>query len=117
MRLVDRPYTRPNACAAKPHIGQTAEGERWVDTTAEISGFDNHVYLCETSVREAAGVLGLTFVTDDDFTSVVDELDAVTAERDELAEKVAELEHFKASVHVAIGAPPEPPTPKGKAKP
>ncbi len=116
MREVERPYTRPNACAAKPHIGQTAEGERWVDTTAEISGFDNHVYLCETSIREAAATLKLTFVDDDDFAAVVDELDAVTAERDELAAKNAELEHFKASVYVAIGKPdPDKPEPGDKS--
>lgn len=60
MRLVDRPYFRPQHCAAIPHRGQTATeaGERWVDTGAEMPGFDNHVYLSETAVVEAARLLG-----------------------------------------------------------
>lgn len=44
-------------CAALPYLGQTAGG-RWVDTGSEMPGFDNHVYLHESSVYEAARLLG-----------------------------------------------------------
>ena len=58
MRLVERPVFKPHHCAALPQRGQTAAGERWVDTGNELSGFDNHVYLSETAVREAGKLLG-----------------------------------------------------------
>lgn len=120
MRVVDRPYTRPNACAAKPHIGQTAEAERWVDTGAELNGFDNHVYLCETSVREAAAALDLTLVDDEEYVGVIRELEAA---QNTIAEQYFELEElraFKDSVYIAIGRKPEhgePSEPETEPKP
>lgn len=58
MRLVARPYCRPMHCAAIPFIGQTAVDERWIDTGSEMPGFDNHVYLSATAVRQAMETLG-----------------------------------------------------------
>lgn len=87
MRLVERPVTRPQHCAAIPHRGQTAVGERWIDTGSELPGFDNHVYLSETAVLEAARVLGHPSQK---------QLDAAVAERDEA---LGELE--KALVELA----------------
>lgn len=120
MRVVDRPYTRPNACAAKPHIGQTAEGERWVDTGAELNGFDNHVYLCETSVREAAAALDLTLVDDEEYVAVIREAEAANLVAAKLQAELDELRAFKDSVYIAIGRKPEhgePPEPKTEPKP
>lgn len=57
-RVVDRPTIKPAHCAALVHRGPTAVGERWVDTGAEMPGFDNHVYLSETAVNLAAKALG-----------------------------------------------------------
>lgn len=109
MRQVDRPYTRPNVCAAKPHIGPAGHpAERWVDTTAELSGFDNHVYLCETSIREAAATLGLEFVDDAGYEASMAELDDAVQERDELAAKLADLEAFRDSVNIVVQAKAKP---------
>lgn len=58
MRVVDRPAIRPMHCAAIPFLGQAAENERWIDTGAEMPGFDNHVYLSATAVRQAMCLLG-----------------------------------------------------------
>ncbi|HZA18920.1 MAG TPA: hypothetical protein VE645_18920 [Pseudonocardiaceae bacterium] len=55
---MDRPHCRPMHCAAIPFIGQTAVGERWIDTGSEMPGFDNHVYLSATAVRQAWELLG-----------------------------------------------------------
>ena len=60
MREVDRPAIRPMHCAAIPFLGQTAEGERWIDTGSEMPGFDNHVYLSATAVRQCMSILGYT---------------------------------------------------------
>jgi hypothetical protein len=79
MRIVDRPVTRPQHCAAIPHRGQTAEGERWIDTGSELPGFDNHVYLSETAVLEAARLLGHPSQK---------QLDDAIAERDEALEEL-----------------------------
>lgn len=59
MREVARPNIKPQHCAAIPHITSVTEGMRWVDTGAEMPGFDNHVYLSEQAIREAGQVLGL----------------------------------------------------------
>jgi hypothetical protein len=58
MRVVDKPVKRPMHCAAIPFLGQVAEGERWVDPGVEMPGFDNHVYLSATAVRQASAALG-----------------------------------------------------------
>lgn len=89
MRVVDRPYSRPHRCAALPYVGQTKRGIRWIDTGCELPGFDNHVYLSETAVVEAARLLG--WPAPGEFRRAVGErdaalaeLEAVRAERDEL---------------------------------
>lgn len=58
MRLVARPTFRPQLCAATLKGPAGSPAERWVDTGLEMPGFDNHVYLCETAVVEAARLLG-----------------------------------------------------------
>lgn len=58
MRVVDRPAFKPHHCAAIPFLGQTAEGERWVDTGSEMEGWDNHVYVSATAVRQMMELLG-----------------------------------------------------------
>jgi hypothetical protein len=45
-------------CAAIPFIGQCAESETWIDTGSEMPGFDNHVYLSATAVRQGMSLLG-----------------------------------------------------------
>lgn len=94
MRVVDRPYCRPMRCAALPYLGQTSPG-RWVDTGSELPGFDNHVYLHEQAVYEAARLLG--------FPERGEYLDAVR-DRDQALERVAVLEAELASKTAALDA-------------
>lgn len=58
MRVVSRPAFRPMHCAVLPYIGQTAEGERWIDSGSELLGIDPRVYVSATAVREMAALLG-----------------------------------------------------------
>lgn len=59
MRVVDRPAFRPQHCAAIPFIGPASHPDvRWVDTGAEMPGFDNHVFLSDVAVEQAALALG-----------------------------------------------------------
>lgn len=58
MRVVDRPVIKPSRCAAIPFLGQTAEGEKWIDTGSEMEGWDNHVYISATAVRQMMMLLG-----------------------------------------------------------
>lgn len=112
MRVVDRPVMKPMRCAAIPHRGQTAEGERWVDTGAEMAGFDNHIYLSETAVREAGRVLGLPTPQEYDelathALSLEQHLEHANAKIEELEELVNASKVFEA--YVTHGGPePEP---------
>ncbi len=103
MQRVDRPVFKPSHCAAIPYIGQTAEGERWVDTGIEMPGFDNHVYLSETGIREAAQALGLVFVDDDAYSEDLTALDDARVQVEALQARVAELEPIEAAVRLIQG--------------
>lgn len=75
MRIVDSPVTRPSHCAAIPFIGPASHPEeRWIDTGAELPGFDNHVYISETATKQMAAMLGIP---------TQKQLDAAVTERDE----------------------------------
>ena len=78
MRLVERPHARPHRCAANPSIGQTRRDVRWIDTGSEMDGFDNHIYLSEPAVRDAARLLG--FPTPSEHATLREERDALAFE-------------------------------------
>lgn len=88
MRLVERPHARPHRCAANPSIGQTRRDVRWIDTGSEMDGFDNHVYLSEPSVRDAARLLG--FPTPSDHFALQEERDALAFENARLKADLAD---------------------------
>lgn len=104
MRRVDRPVFKPSHCAAIPYIGQTAEGERWVDTGVEMPGFDNHVYLSETGIREVAATLGLVFVDDDAYSEDLTALEDAREVILKLEARVDELEPLEAAVRLIQGS-------------
>ena len=81
-------------CAATPFLGQTSPG-RWVDTGSELPGFDNHVYLHETSVYEAARLLGFP---------ERGEYKQACQDRDRAQARIAELEAQVAEQARALGA-------------
>ena len=78
MRLVERPHCKPMRCAANPSIGQTRRDVRWIDTGSEMDGFDNHIYLSEPAVRDAAKLLG--FPTPSEFATLLEERDRLAYE-------------------------------------
>ena len=97
MRLVDRPYARPMHCAATPFLGQLSPG-RWVDTGSELPGFDNHVYLHERSVYEAARLLG--FPERGEYRQACQDRDKALARVAELERQVAEQAQALEAVQV-----------------
>lgn len=96
MRLCPRPVLAPSHCAAIPFIGQTAERERWVDTGATMTGFDGHVYLSETAVREAARLLGMPTIRA--HAEVQAALGTAEAELSALAAELEELRAYQGAV-------------------
>jgi hypothetical protein len=88
MRLVPKPVTRPGHCAVLPYIGQTAQDEKWVDTGSELPGFDNHVYVSATAVREMASLLG--YPTASSYDKVSKDLKAALKMIDEMTAQVEE---------------------------
>lgn len=95
MKLVDKPYAKPHRCAAIPFIGQSSRDTVWIDTGAEIDGFDNHVYLSDTAVYEAAKLLGLPSKGDHQLA-----LDKVR----ELSERLTEVERELEEAQNLLGA-------------
>ena len=87
MRLVERPFAKPNRCAANPSIGQSRRDLRWIDTGSEMDGFDNHIYLSEPSVRDAAKLLG--FPSPGEHAALIEQRDALAFE---LAKVKADLD-------------------------
>lgn len=91
MRRVDRPTFKPARCAAIPFIGPAGHPEEeWVDTGAEMEGWDNHIYLSATAIRQAMVVLGYRTPRE------VAEIDQLRLEAEEAAmrllDEVKELE-------------------------
>lgn len=96
MRLVDRPRFKPHHCAAIPYLGQTAEAERWVDCGTEMAGYDNHIYLSQTAVAKAAGLLG--FPSPAEHAKLAAELATALTELQASLDRQAELERYAAAV-------------------
>lgn len=109
MRIVPRPVFKPMHCAAIPHVGQTDEGVRWIDTGAELQGFDNHVYLSSKAIDEAAKLLSMP--TQREFDVLADERDLLQAERDELAAENKRLRAYESAYLAAFAAEPSEPEP------
>ncbi len=82
MRVVERPVLRPMHCAVIPFIGQTAEGERWIDTGSELLGIDPRVYVSATAVREMAALLG--YPTPEEHAALQEMLERAQEYADEL---------------------------------
>lgn len=99
MRIVERPVFKPLRCAAIPHIGQT-DDVRWVDTGAEMPGFDNHVYLSSSAVEAAARLLSMP--TQREYDELSDELDNMREDNDALARRIDKLEKYEAAILAAV---------------
>lgn len=96
MRLVDRPVFTPMRCAAVPFVGQSHESTRWVDCGVEMSGFDNHIYLSDVAVREAATLLG--YPTPEEHAGMARELNTALEEQLRLLDELAALSKYKDAV-------------------
>jgi hypothetical protein len=95
MRVVDRPAFKPHHCAAIPHMGQTKD-TRWIDTGAEMAGFDNHIYISEVAVNEMARLLGAP--TAKEYGRLVTELQTVYKDLANALDQVAALSKYEAAV-------------------
>jgi hypothetical protein len=58
MRIVERPYAKPNHCALLPYVGQAKVGERWFTNATFLHGPEDQVYVCESAVKECARMIG-----------------------------------------------------------
>lgn len=58
MRWVEAAAIRPNRCAVLPFIGNSNARKGFIDTGAELDGFDNHVYVSVEAAEEMARMLG-----------------------------------------------------------
>lgn len=58
MRWVQQAALRPHRCAAVPFIGNATAGEGFIDTGHDLPGWDPHVYVSVTAVKEMARMIG-----------------------------------------------------------
>ena len=96
MRLVERPAFKPGICAATLKGPAGSPAERWIDTGLEMPGYDNHVYLCETAVREAARLLG--FPTLEAHQSLLEAHETASKALGHLQDRVKALEYLEAAI-------------------
>lgn len=109
MRIVARPFARPMRCAAMPQVGQTA-ATRWIDTGSELDGFDNHIYLCEAAVTEAARLFG--WVAPGEHRQVTGELATAKGELAAAHKTIAEQARTIGAVRLVHEATTPKPKPK-----
>ncbi len=106
-------------CAALPHVGQMTR-TRWVDTGAEIApgGRDQHVYLSEVAVAEAARLFG--WVPGGELIAAKRTLTGLEAELATARAEVAELQRAWDAIdrveRLGFEAKPAPSKPGPKAK-
>lgn len=99
MRWVESAPVRPQRCAALPYIGNSNSQYGFIDTGAELPGFDNHVYVSVVAVREMAKLIGW-----DDPSLWKPGLERSQARVAELEQQVAELQEQLAAVQVLKSA-------------
>lgn len=108
MRLVPKPVTRPGHCAVLPYLGQTAQDEQWVDTGSEMPGFDNHVYISSTAVREMAALLGYPTIKEHEQLAEANRMALeLLDEMNARVEASSALEEAVAIVRAAANTPPK----------
>lgn len=94
MRLVDRAEIRPMRCAVLPQLGHD-HARGYVDTGAELNGFDNHVYISVIAIEKLAQTAGLP--TPSEVTSLALELQEAREEIERLTvENTAQAEQLDA---------------------
>lgn len=90
MQWVDRPYRRPQRCALVPTRGATTPG-RWLDG-GDIGAppFEEHVYIHEASLREAAREM-LGWSSPNEVKALHDRIRDLEDEKGELAMDLTKL--------------------------
>jgi hypothetical protein len=83
-------------------MGQTKD-TRWIDTGAEMAGFDNHIYISEVAVNEMARLLGCPTATE--YGRLVAELQTVYTDLANALDQVAALSKYEAAVEEIRRAP------------
>src|SRR5690349_20195855 len=94
MRFVERAEIRPHHCAVFPQLG-ASQREGFIDTGAEMPGFDNHVYVGVPALREMCKFMG--WPTPESHAELVEQ-------RDNLLSSVADLQEQLQDAHCELDA-------------
>jgi len=100
MRWVETPAVRPNHCAAIPFVTNDPEG--FIDTGSELDGYDNHVYVSVTAIREMARMIGYQHPAD--VAQLERELRETREELQVAQVKLAEQERHLVAIDVLASA-------------
>lgn len=96
MRWVESAPTRPQHCAVLPYIGSFNSQRGFIDTGAELPGFDNHVYVSVLAVEQMASMIGWApAVEDPRLEQAQARVAELEAERDELKGQLAAIGTLK----------------------
>jgi hypothetical protein len=98
VRWVESAAVRPGRCAVLPYIGSTNSQYGFIDTGAEMPGFDNHVYVSVLAVEQMAQMIG--WQPPHAIQEVQAQLDLERTARAEAEAKAADLERKLAAVQV-----------------
>jgi hypothetical protein len=86
MRWVESATIRPHRCAVIPFVGSDESG--FIDTGSEMEGFDNHVYVSVTAVKEMARMIGLPSKAE--YNQIVAEANNVARQLEDMAADLAD---------------------------
>lgn len=86
MRWVPHAALRPHHCAAIPFVGNSTAQDGFIDTGVDLPGWDPHVYVSVTAVKEMARLIGWQ------------PAHVQQGVRDRLAEKDAEIESLRSDL-------------------
>lgn len=88
MRWVPVAAAEPHRCCVVPFVNSDREG--FIDTGNRLAGFEQHVYVSVTAVRELARMIGLPSA--DDLVEAVRRAERAERERDDLREQLVQAD-------------------------
>ncbi len=96
-RMVTELHKHPQHCAVFPHIGSSSR-HKFLDTNTEIEPVPkgSRIYISDVAIQEMAKAVGM--IPKSHLKNTAAELKGAHERIDELEQKVAELERFKAAV-------------------
>lgn len=117
MRWVQHAAIRPHRCAVIPFVGNSNSQEGFIDTGQDLAGWDPHVYVSVTAVKQMATLIGwqprhVEHQANQKVQALEAELEAVRGELAVAERKLEAVQVLKQAGYTASRKPGRPPKQK-----